>query len=413
MNSSGFTRHAVVAATLLALGACGDDSLSSIGDDGVGKGTPQGGAGTGCETSLDCVPGSVCRAGACEESCVGAACDAGGGPGTGDDSPGGSSDGGGGAGVPPLVGGQWSSEYHFDWSDYLGPLAGLGAPLDSIDQILIGNTNLANLPIAGALLQDFIEQYIPPWVGDLVHLLNGVVHFFQDVRIDGRLALSHAPDVLTTVNASEHLSWGYVTVIDGCDLGLQDPAYPDCALVTIPLNNYVADFGTIVATAEPFSGSLVQGGTGAWSIEFQQREIEIELGKFLKYVLDRLTQIATNGQHATLATALGAAVNCDGFATAVHNFMCNTFAYCSGQALAEGACYEGLEYAAGLLEEQLLRVSVDWELMRFEQNAPVRYDASNGYASGLGSQATPGAIENGEFDILIDAELSGNWRAWR
>ena len=63
--------------------------------------------------------------------------------------------------------GSWNTEYHLDWSEYLGPLGGLGVEIDLLDQVLLGNKTLTSIPLVGTLLQDVVDNYIPGWVSDL------------------------------------------------------------------------------------------------------------------------------------------------------------------------------------------------------------------------------------------------------
>ena len=93
-----------------------------------------------------------------------------------------------------------------------------------------------SIPLVGPILQQIVDQYITQWVADLVHILNGVVHFFQDVRIDADLTLAHVAGSLYDVDAEEDWHTGYVSIIDQCPYGEQDPNYPECALLEVPLN---------------------------------------------------------------------------------------------------------------------------------------------------------------------------------
>ena len=79
----------------------------------------------------------------------------------------------------------WLTEYHLDWSEYLGPLADFAEPLDWIDQVLIGNETLNQIPLLGDLLQEVVDNYIPDWLSDLAYIL---MVLFSSSRCSDRCA---------------------------------------------------------------------------------------------------------------------------------------------------------------------------------------------------------------------------------
>lgn len=417
-------RLVAIAAVFLAA-ACGDDRLTGTEDPKSPTGEPE------CHSTFDCGDGERCQSGVCV--CVDASCDGSGGGGGQDDpegqepgggdpgggTPGGGTPGGGAPGggtneLPPYIGGQWKTDHHFDWSDYLGPLAGLGEPLDAIDQIFLGSSQILSLPIAGPIIQDIVESYIPPWVADLVHLLNGLVHFFQDVRMTGVMSVQHQNGDPFQVTATEVWEWGYVSIIDGCPLGESDPGYPACAQVAVPLNMFVASFGTIQARPKPFAGTIARDTTGAYEVRFGQRRVELEVGRFLKFVLDRATEMATNGAHDELGQALASLVDCEAIAADLHAFLCNNFNACSQELTLEQGCLYAVQTGVAAFNEQLLQVTVDWDAMVFDERARITYSAQTGNATHLGTlPGDPGRIEHGDFELLMGADLDGTWAATR
>ena len=123
--------------------------------------------------------------------------------------------------------------------------------------VLIGNETLNQIPLLGDLLQEVVDNYIPDWLSDLVHILNGTKQFFRDVQIDAQMELTHVLRAPFEVTGNRRLAArNRVMIIDGCEYGLSDPTYPSCAEVSVPLNRYVTDFGVIGAEALPFDGVI-------------------------------------------------------------------------------------------------------------------------------------------------------------
>ncbi len=378
----------LVAVAALAIAACGNDDL--VGNESDGAIT--------CRTSFDCPPGRECLpGGVCGQ------------PSSRPDNPGGPrSDA-----DTPYLAGTWSVEYRLDWSEYMGPLADLGRPIDVVDQILAGNGGGLGIPIAGSVVEGWIDQYIPLWVRDLVSILNSLVQFFQDVRMTGVMSVAHSQGDYNQLQVTEQWQWGYLSVIDQCPLGTSDINYPDCALLAVPLNSVVGDFGSIAATPQPYAGRLVNEGSGRWSVQFEDRLVDIQIGRFLKYVLDQLTLIATNRQYPELAIALSSVVDCSSFSQNFAVFVCNTFSLCNAEGTLIAACGEAVELAAEELEDQLLQVAVEWQAMSFDHSADLTWDRTNGAGRTMGTAQAPGTIENGQFELGFDVPLAGTWRAWR
>ena len=124
--------------------------------------------------------------------------------------------------------------------------------------------------------------------------------------------------------------------------------------------------------------------------------------------------IATGGQYNSLDDALTALIDCVSFRVAVENFMCNNFDLCGPMQYVEDACVSVRTEAISQLTNALLAITVDWEVMQFDQRALAIDQPVDGNADKLGNPpAQPGVIENGEFEILFDADLTGTWWATR
>ncbi|MEO1171881.1 MAG: hypothetical protein AAFX94_07485, partial [Myxococcota bacterium] len=315
--------------------------------------------------------------------------------------------------LPGLDNGEWSVEYRLDWSDYLGSLQDLGSEIDLADSIL--NGALGSIP-GGEIFTDFIDQYIPAWVGDLVRVLNNVVTFFQDVRLIGTMRVEHDQSDFYRLVVRENWTNGFVEFVDQCgELGKADPRYPSCAQMNIPLNDFITEFGSSIRVQPiDYSGRIVEVAPNQYSVAFEERAVEVEIGKFLRFVLDRATQVVTNNEFPTLAIALASTVNCGGVSANVEDSIwCTVFRFCDPDTML-GVCTEAVQLAAGAVEDQLDEVAVDLDVMRFNSSAELFY--SNGVprrATALGNSREPGVIENGFFELGRESVLTGTWRAWR
>jgi hypothetical protein len=383
---------------LVSLAGCGSDALHGLGQgnvDVVPQDLPA------CTTSVDCPSGTECKKGQCVPIDPNKPNDPPNNP--PDDPP---------TNPPPAiwVGGQWLTEYHLDLSDYVGPLGGLGSEIDLIDQLLLGSSDILDLPIAGDLIGNIIETYIPSWVGTLVSVLNNVVHFFQDVKIQGTMTLNHGNPDTSLISGTEQWTWGFVSIIDNCPLGESDPSYPGCALVSVPLNRTVTDFGVIGAAADPFTGTM-----SGYNLVLGGRQVRMAISQFVLYVIDQAVRIATQGQYTTLNDALSALVDCAGFQTGVEGILCSNLNICGAQPSVGTACVQARGAVIARVTSALTEITVDWEVMKFDQKAVASDRApGDGNADKLGNPpAAPGTIDNGSFEVLVGADLTGTWSGKR
>jgi hypothetical protein len=367
--------------------SCSKDGLLDLGGDEPVRPTKQE-----CTYAIDCAADEICEQGQCIPECVGTDCE-----------------GGGGGGPIMSVAGDWNTDYHLDWSDYMGPLADLGTPLDFIDQLLMGNSDIDDLPIIGAVIQNIIDTYIPDWVKDLVHFLNAMVHFFQDVRVEGRMTLTQSSGNPAVIGGSEDWDWAYVQMITQCQYGEADPGYPGCATFAIPLNFGITNFGTISTQVLPFDGTF--NGT---TLFFNDREVQMELADFLRFIIDFGVAVATNSMYDSLEGALTGIIDCVGITAAIEANMCSSFDYCGSLPFVLAACTETRDMVINEILTAVDEVTVDWEVMQFDQRATAFDSPVNGIADKLGNPpSAPGIIEDGEFQMLFDADLPGTWSATR
>ncbi len=306
---------------------------------------------------------------------------------------------------PIFIGGEWDTEYHLDWSEYLGPLADLSVPFDMVDQILVGHETIEDLPLVGPLIQEVVDNYIPDWLVDFVHILNGIVQFFQDVQINALMTLDHVEGDYYQITGEEDWHTARVTIIDGCPHGLQDPQYPECSWVDVPLNEYVTNFGIIGAEAEPFSGSIENEDF----LDLPDRRVRFQISQLVTYILNYITDLASQGQYPTLASALQALIDCHGLAVDVSGTLCS-LGLCGMEAAIESACVSARDDAIAQVMGILSAIMVEWEIMNFDQSSLIYDDNADGRADRLGAPpSAPGEIANGGFEVVFGASMNGSW----
>ena len=306
---------------------------------------------------------------------------------------------------PIFVGGEWYTEYHLDWSEYLGPLADLSVPFDMVDQILVGHQSVQDIPLVGPLMQEVVDNYIPGWIADFVHILNGIVQFFQDVQINGVMELTHVEGDYYQITGEEDWQKARITIIDGCPYGLQDPQYPACSWVDVPLNQYVTDFGIIGAEAEPFSGTI----ENETQLELPDRRVRFQISQLVTYILNYITNLASQGQYPTLASALQSLIDCHGLSIDVGGTLCS-LGICGMETTIEAACVSARDDAIAQVMAILSAIMVEWEIMTFDQSAMIYDDNADDRADRLGAPpSAPGTITDGGFEVVFGASMDGTW----
>ena len=386
------------------LGGCANDKLSSLAGDDSGEPV-------GCVDDSECPIGYICVNGECVPTGV-----------TNGDDPTFDNDSDPSDELDPSddlepdqptypigVSGSWDTEYHLDWSEYLGPLGSLGTEIDLIDQVLLGNEDLNNIPLIGGILQQVVDDFIPTWVSDLVHILNGIVQFFQDVKIDAQMEVNHTGGD-APITGEEDWQQATIMIIDGCPLGMQDPNYPACAEVSVPLNQYVTNFGIIGAEALPFEGDVLGD-----QFTLPQRRVRFQIAQLVTYILNYITELASQGQFMTLEAALQSLVDCGALSQEVAGSLCSSFGICGMESTIENLCIQSRNDVISTVIGILDAIMVEWEIMHFDQVATIYDDDLDNSADRLGAPLTssPGTISNGGFEVVVGAYLGGTWWATR
>jgi hypothetical protein len=317
---------------------------------------------------------------------------------------------------------QYNTRYVFDVSGYLFGISGIADGLDFIDQALSGNID-TGFPPLDALIQAVISQYVPMWVVDLVDALNTVANLMDEFEAVGTMFITQDPplaptDPTTAIHGTEAWSVFYVRLIDRCPGGRNDPNWPQCARVPIPITNSPTPIGTpsgnvdVQVYIQPFNGTL-NAGVPAADFIWSNRSVELEMQKLVLLVLNIVTNVAT--PYPTLRDALRAAVDCPGLGQRAYDFARNSLGLnnllaLAAQASVEDACDDTID---GVING-IANVAVGIEAFEFDQRGLARdLNPNNGVntAELLEDLNAPSGADriDGRFRFLLSTDLGGNW----
>lgn len=301
--------------------------------------------------------------------------------------------------------------YKLDLSRYLFGLGNIAGPLDTIDQALSGQID-TGISFIDDLIADIISTYIPPWVGIVVHVLNTLANLFEEVDVVGVMQITQTP-IGPTALLSATESWDSITiyVIDGCPLGRNDPTYPGCAkrVISTAAPQAVGPL-TVGVEVHPFEGILLPGLSQA-DFTFRDREVEMEVNKLVTLVANIAIYVATNGQVSGVEDALNRAIDCMAFAAAgrsiVESFLGSSVGAAS-EPLLQNACAGVKFQAKNQIINALNNISIDWEVLDFDQFGRAVDLNGNRRADRLQSMSVDDTID-GRFRALGSARLKGEW----
>lgn len=331
----------------------------------------------------------------------------------------------GGSSMPPPpapnpfidVSGTYQTTYALDISSYLLGISRLANQIDVIDQTFRGNVH-TGVPLLDAFIADIVVSFVPPWVANLVNVLNTTATLFDEVRVNGgRLTLTQdaptSPDATEiAVHGTETWSELVLLIVHQCPGGRQDPNFPRCAELHVPITHDPANVGPVQLLVEvkPFDGKLLTGAPEA-SLVLENREIGLEMHKLILLALDTAVRVTT--PYGTLDEALRAVVSCRDLGDAAYDYATDSLGI--SRFLANGV--------AGLVENQCRNVldrtvsgfagiGVEWDAVQFEQRGNALDQNRDGHADALATPNDPGHLD-GRFRFAVGASLGGTWQARR
>jgi hypothetical protein len=312
--------------------------------------------------------------------------------------------------------GTWNTRYEFDLSAYLFGISGIANELDFIDQTFAGNIDTGFPPLDNFIIS-IVQQFVPPWVVDLVGVLNTAATLFETVYANGgRLTIAQDPPLnsqATTVDLRATETWTemVILIVDQCPLGRSDPNFPACAEFHIPVTHNPAAVGplNILVEVKPLAGTLNAGIPEA-DFRFVDREIDMELQKLILLVIDTAVRLTT--PYNSLRDALGNVVNCGGLGDDARDFAQNTLGLNVVAAIGIGVLVE--DQCNNVLDnivDGIGGIGVTFEAMDFDQ---LGHAIDQTPADGLRRPEllqtinVPNTID-GRFRFAIQDPMGGKW----
>ncbi|MFO0722306.1 MAG: hypothetical protein U1E65_00900 [Myxococcota bacterium] len=323
------------------------------------------------------------------------------------------------AGPPPdflNLSGTHDTVYHLDLSDYLLGIANIAGPLDTIDQALQGNVN-TGIPPLDALIAGVLQQYIPPWVQTVVHVLNEIANFFEEVDVTGVMNIAQDLPMgnISAIHATE--TWQTLTVylIDQCPRGRSDPGYPGCArrmISVVQRGRTGVGPLDVEVDVHPFDGVLQPGRPEA-DFMFNRRKVDMDLYKLVTIMINLALNLATNGQIPNLQAGLNQLIDCSALQSAAYNFATGTLglgpipATAAALAVLNG-CNRTRQNVIDAITNGLNSIGLSIVSFDFDQHGHAIDTNGNHRPETLQVITTPNTLD-GDFEVLIGANMGGVW----
>jgi len=314
----------------------------------------------------------------------------------------------------PEMSGSWYTEHYFDVRDALpGFLQSLAEPMDLLDR-WINECDFTGIGIIDDWLCDIVEEYVPEWVGDLIHILNNMFWILSEMRVEGEMEMAHINprDLLTAVEDWEVIMVRY---LDACCEGQgagcephQQPDFPECA--TIDITDTDLSFGDVGLEVEPFTArvSIDPGPPVEYTLLVDERRVRIEYSEFVGLVIDLLIDIFT--PYSDLEDAIMNLIDCE----AIQDISDDT---CGGLAPDITQVCEDLKPAiADGIYALLDQIGVGWKLMKFSGPATIGVDGDPPYGVTIGypdHESSRDGFWDGTFTIVFEGDIEGDWWAER
>jgi hypothetical protein len=327
-------------------------------------------------------------------------------------------------GPPPTdfldVSGPWQTDYDFDTSDYLFGISNIADPLSFILNVVEGNISTGFPPLDN-LIQSVVMQYVPPQIIQLLGVLNSIATFSERMEAEGVMTIVQQPPASmtasqVTLDATEVWSSVTVFIVEQCPLLRQDPNFPNCARYTIPTVQRPAMAGPleIGVDVRAFAGTLdsIQGGSAVF---FDNREVEVEMGRLILLVVDTIVRVASGGQYQDLRDMLQQLIDCPGLAQDAGDWAVNNlgldpiFVALTLEPLIRNQCEDAIDdvvNGVGL-------ITVDWDVFEFDQHGVAKDFTGDQIADELQLMSVPNSLRDGTFRFIISSDLGGQWQGVR
>lgn len=298
---------------------------------------------------------------------------------------------------PADISGGWYTAHTFHIGESLPGIASdLAGPIRTIDRLFLGDLGLPGF--LEDIIRGLVDEYVPDWLQDVVHILDNVLTLLHDLRARGYMEVTQASKS-PTWTATELWDSFVFYYLDMCSSIPADPT-PACARVDLMADDpdTVAELGLKV---HDFGGSV-----SATRVVVNTREVEMRVAKLVGILADYLVSRFT--PYDTVEDAIIHAVDCQ----AVADFAEDTIGF--GGDTVKSACESGVQYAAGEVTKRLYDLAFDMGLLEFDGEATVTV-GSRERGKYLGSQSweqdKDGSYQ-GRFTKVLK-NVPGEWHASR
>ncbi len=311
----------------------------------------------------------------------------------------------------PDMDGCWYLEHYFDLEGALPQfLQGLAGPMDQLDRWL-NECDFTGIGFIDDFLCDLVDEYVPDWVGDVVHVLNNIYWILKEMRVGGELNLVHLnpPELLSATE-----SWDTIRLLypDACCEGdpgpcnpHQDPEFPDCATIDIAGGEEL-EAGEVGLIVEPYTAriDINPGPPIGYTFRVTERRVQIEYSKFVGFVVDLLVEMVTG--YDSLEEALMDVIDCQD----IQDLLEDTFGSIVPDIRPQ--CQSMKRSLVNGIYAILDQIGVGWKLMKFGGSAALRVEDHPPWGVSLGREdhETSGdGSWDGTFNIVFEGPLTGNW----
>ncbi len=399
--------------------------------DGGGD-PPSGGAcdpdAPACGSGQCCDPSSnVCRD-LCPASCApGTHCEPGDGCGAGTCVP---------DQTAPDVTGVWLTKHDFSIRETLpGSVQDIFLGIRLVDQALLGKLTMPGLPgwlqsILNSFVSRLLQQYLPDWVQQIVHISDDVATMLSDLRSEGSMRLARGVDG-RHVKGSEvwtSLVFYWLPLCSG-EIGGDPSAPPDCARIDLTTTDAQdpswapqckgQSLPSISVQVAPFTATVGQAGA-VWSLQVGRRQVQLKMAKVVLVLVDELISVVTGGQFQCIEEATdcnggnACLVDCTGLAQDIDGATSGIV----DAATVEPLCQEGVTLAGTAVSRALARVwPTSADVLDFDGSAAISGAADESACAGDVAPGTCAATLDGswsgDFFFKLVHQLPGRWTAKR
>src|SRR5438093_1426587 len=323
----------------------------------------------------------------------------------------------------PDVTGLWLTRHDFRIHDVL-PFSAqeIFKALRLMDQTLLGQLTTPGIPgwlqaIVNAFVARLLQQYLPAWMQQLIHLCDDLATILGNLRSEGAMRLTRTTDLahLSGTEVWTSLVFYWLPLCDGEIAGDPDKP-PECARIDVLTHDSGFDetaqcrgevLPSVSVELSPFNATLVKDGAG-YGLQINQRRARLTMGKVLLILYDQLLGVVTGGEFQCIeeatecAPGMGCIVDCDGLARDVESATDGIVDEGTVQAL----CGRGMRAIGDGVAQALARAwPVSADTLEFSGSANV---------SGVADEAR---LEDGkwtgDFFFPLDRKLPGTWEATR